>query len=77
MIYVEKNKNLVPVLGAAVAISLIASVPVNAQESDPVQDVSDTVDSVGGITTVAAGIIALSLGVRLAVKQVNRVMTKG
>ncbi len=52
--------------------------PVNAQTADSgIQDVEATVESLGGIAGGATTVVLLSMGVRLAVKQVNRIMTKG
>ncbi|MGK7893258.1 MAG: hypothetical protein AB4372_06415 [Xenococcus sp. (in: cyanobacteria)] len=56
--------------------SLVVTQPVFAQ-SDPVADVESTLSTIGTIAGTAAGIVVVSLGVRLAIKQVNRVMTKG
>lgn len=61
--------------GSVVGLALISQ-PVNAQTS-PVSQVEDTVNSVGTIAGTAASIVVVALGVRLAIKQVNRIMTKG
>lgn len=54
--------------------------PANAQDASAdsgIEDVEDTVDSLGSVAGGATGVVLLSLGVRLAIKQVNRIMTKG
>lgn len=61
--------------GSVVGLALISQ-PANAQTS-PVTQVEDTVNSVGSIAGTAAGVVVVAMGVRLAIKQVNRVMTKG
>ena len=76
------NKKTGLIASSLVASSLIISVPVNAQVTTTtpesgIQDVADSVDSIGGIAGAAATIVILAMGIRLAIKQVNRVMTKG
>ena len=70
------NKKL---LLSGAALTAFISVPANAQttEASGIDDVASTVDSLGGIAGAAATIVILAMGVRLAIKQVNRVMTKG
>lgn len=75
----NKQKNTAKVVGGAIVLNSIASQTVMAQEATGggVQEVADTVDSIGGIAGAAVSIVVLAMGVRLAIKQVNRVMTKG
>lgn len=58
---------------------LLTSAPAFAQETpaDPVGEVNSMVTSIGTITTGVIGVVVAGLTVRLAVKQVNRLMTKG
>lgn len=65
-----------PAASAAAAATIVTTQPVFAQ-SDPLQDVQDTLTTVGTIAASAAGIVLVALGVRLGIKQVNRIMTKG
>ena len=76
----NKQKNNVKVISGAIVLSSLAGTPVMAQDANPssgIQQVQDTVTSIGGIASSAVGIVVLAMGVRLAIKQVNRVMTKG
>lgn len=76
----NKQKNTVKVIGGAIVFNSIAGQAVLAQDAGTgggVQEVADTVDSIGGIAGAAVSIVVLAMGVRLAIKQVNRVMTKG
>ena len=75
----NKFKKYLPV-AAGVGTILIASQPANAQDaggSDPVADVTSMVTSIGTITGSVVGVVIAAMTVRLAVKQVNRLMTKG
>ncbi len=74
-VFKDKRTGLV-IGGSIAALGLITSQPVLAQQ-DPVADVEDTVTQIGGIAATAAGVVLVAMGVRLAIKQVNRVMTKG
>ena len=68
------------ILTSVGVVSTVISVPVNAQtttEQSSIADVENTVDSIAGIAGAAATVVILAMGVRLAIKQVNRVMTKG
>ena len=83
----EKNSNIdlrndykkyLPIaLGAGAVI--ISSQPASAQtaEPDPVGDITTMVTNLGTITGTVVGVVVAALTVRLAVKQVNRLMTKG
>lgn len=76
----QKKRHIDPILvGGAligVGISLTAVEPANAQ-SDPVADITSMVSSLGTITGSVVGIVVGAMTLRLAVKQVNRLMTKG
>lgn len=75
--FIDKRTGLL-IGGSTLASLLIMSQPVNAQEAtSPIDDVKSTVESIGGIAASAAGFVIIAMGVRLAIKQVNRVMTKG
>ena len=64
-------------LGAvASAPLLLTSSPAFAQD-DPVGEVNSMVSSIGTITSGVIGVVVAGLTVRMAVKQVNRLMTKG
>lgn len=65
------------IIGSSSALLLATASSVQAQNADPVQDVSDSVSSIGNITGVAAGVVIAAMGVRMAIKQVNRIMVKG
>lgn len=72
----KRNQKLAAVAGAGGAAALTVAVgaePANAS----ITEVSDTVTALGGIAGAAATIVIGAMGVRLAIKQVNRVMTKG
>ena len=75
----NKQKNNIKIVGGAIVMSSLTGQAVMAQEATGggVQEVADTVDSIGGIAGAAVSIVVLAMGVRLAIKQVNRVMTKG
>lgn len=75
----NKQKTQAKVIGGALVFNSLAGQAVMAQDagSGGVQEVADTVDSIGGIAGAAVSIVVLAMGVRLAIKQVNRVMTKG
>ena len=72
-----KKNTLVKAGALAAASALIISVPANAQDADPVTDVNNMVTSIGTITAGVTTVVIAALTVRLAVKQVNRLMTKG
>lgn len=75
--FIDARTGLVIGSSAVVATAVISQ-PVFAQTTtDPLQDVQDTLTTVGTIAGVAGGIVVVSLGIRLGIKQVNRVMTKG
>lgn len=67
------------ILAGAASSSLFISVPANAQQTatSGITEVGDTVDELAGIAGAAATVVIVAMGVRLAIKQINRVMTKG
>lgn len=78
----EDWKNYKKYLPIAVGAStvLVATESVLAQDAsdpDPVTDITNMVTALGTITGTVIGVIVAALTVRLAVKQVNRLMTKG
>ena len=74
--FIDKKTGLV--IGSSVITSLLFTAQsVRAEDAgDPISEVSNTVDSIGVIAGTAASIVIVAMGVRLAIKQVNRVMTK-
>ena len=74
----NKQKNNLKIVGGAIAFNSLATSAVMAQETatGSITEVSDTVDAIGGIAGAAVSIVVVAMGVRLAIKQVNRVMTK-
>jgi high-affinity Fe2+/Pb2+ permease len=65
-------------IGAASAGVILVSAPAFANTpASPIQQVTDTVTAVGAVTGVVTTIVLAAMGVRLAIKQVNRVATKG
>lgn len=74
--FLEDKKNQLAVSSGIVAggIVLASSQPAKA---DTIADISALVTSLSTITGAAAGVIVLAMGVRIAVKQVNRLMSKG
>ena len=76
----EKTKqNAKIVLGSSALIGATMGTPVMAQntQASGIADVGTTVDTLAGIAGAAATVVIVAMGVRLAIKQVNRVMTKG
>lgn len=72
----KRNQKLL-VAGAAIAgTTLVRTQPASAQATDPVEQVNSMVTNLGTITGGVVTVIIASLTVRLAVKQVNRLMTK-
>ena len=76
------NYKLVSYLGTSVIVGTAGAFgtqQVMAQDASTtaVDDVQTTLDSVSTIATSAVAIVLVALGVRLAIKQVNRIMTKG
>lgn len=65
-----------PLFGGVVVTSAFIEQPANAQ-SVGVQNVSDTVTSVGTVNAIAIPIVLVAMGVRLAIKLVNRLSVKG
>lgn len=74
-VVIDKKTGLVIGGSSAVLLALVSQ-PANAQNA-AVAEVESTVNQVGGIAGIAASIVILAMGVRIAIKQVNRVMTKG
>lgn len=72
--FIDKKTGLV--IGSSSALLLASATTVQAQSAD-IQKVEDDVTAVGGITGIAAGVVIGAMGVRLAIKQVNRIMVKG
>ena len=62
---------------ASFSALVLASSPVRANENSAIDDVTAMVTSIGTITGVATGVVLGAMGVRLAIKQVNRLTTKG
>ena len=76
--FVNKNVETVIVASSIVATGgLILTQPANAQDSDPLTDLQSTLTQVGTIASSAVAIVLVALGIRLGIKQVNRIMTKG
>ena len=76
--FVNKNVETVIVASSIVATGgLILTQPANAQDSDPLTDLQSTLTQVGTIAGSAVAIVLVALGIRLGIKQVNRIMTKG
>lgn len=73
-VFIDKKTGLL-IGGSVVAAGVLASQPVLAQ--DPIADLQTTLGTIGGIAATAGGIVVVAMGIRLAIKQVNRVMTKG
>ena len=75
--FIDKKTGLV--IGGAAASLALSATPSVAQDAGGggVDDVSSMLTSVAGIAGTAVGIVVLAMGVRIAIKQVNRVMTKG
>lgn len=59
---------------AAVATTAIVSQPAMAQGD--IAEVESTVQAVGGVAAAAVSIVLGAMGVRFAIKQVNRVSSK-
>ena len=73
----EKNyKKFLPV-SAGIAFILVTTQPASAQTDDPIADINAMVDNIGTITSGVITVIIAALTVRLGIKQVNRLMTKG
>lgn len=73
--FIDKRTGLLIGSSATAATSLVLfSTPAQAEGID---DVSAMLTSVAAIAGSAVGIVVLAMGVRIAIKQVNRVMTKG
>ena len=74
----EKHyKKFLPI-SAGIGLILIATQPASAQDSnDPIADINAMVDNIGTITGGVITVIIAALTVRLGIKQVNRLMTKG
>ena len=79
--FYDKKTGLL-IVGGAIASSTLITIPVNAQTAETtssagIEDVANTVTTLGTIAGSAAAVVIVAMGVRLAIKQVNRVMTKG
>lgn len=73
----DKNGKLV-VAGAAIAASAITlELPAQAATTGSVDDVSAMVTSLGGIAAAVTAVVLGAMGVRMAIKLVNRVGVKG
>ena len=75
--FINKKKERLIVASSLAAAGTVVSVPAFAQSTDPLEDLASTLTTVGTIGGSAVSIILLGLGVRLGIKQVNRIMTKG
>ena len=77
--FIDKHSGLIIGGGALAITSALMTQPVNAQTTaaSSIDDVGNAIDSIAGIAGAAATVVILAMGVRLAIKQVNRVMTKG
>ena len=73
---VLKNKKFPLLFLSSVSALVLFSAPAQAQDAS-VDDVSSMVSSVGAITGVATSVVLGAMGVRLAIKQVNRLTVKG
>jgi hypothetical protein len=77
------SESYLPLAGAAVvgsAAILSATEPANAQAAPTGGDiaaVSSTVTALGGLAAAATTVVLGAMGVRLAIKLVNRVAVKG
>ena len=73
-VYFDKTTGLI-IGGSAIVATSIVGQPAFAQNA--IDDIQSTLNTIGTIAGVAGGIVVVSLGIRLAIKQVNRIMTKG
>lgn len=79
----QKKTNQRVIFGSSVLALSSVSSSVMAQTSAPtnategITQVNDAVSGVGTVAGAAVTFVLLAMGVRLAIKQVNRVMVKG
>jgi hypothetical protein len=64
-------------LAGASAVTILGTTQAAMAQTTPVEDVNAMVTSIGSITAGVVGVVVGAMTVRLAVKQVNRLMTKG
>lgn len=83
MVVLKKDDNTGKLVFAAAsgagAVALLATgaSPVLAQATDPVAQISTMVTNLGALLAVAIVVVLGAMGLRLAVKQINRLMVKG
>lgn len=78
----SRDKNGAIVVGGSALSAVVATVaadsPLLAQTaSTPISDVSSMITSLGGIAAAVTVVVLGAMGVRMAIKLVNRVSVKG